>query len=500
MSDTRALDATMEQAIARQRAGRLAEAEDLYRRVLGTQPSHPVANHNLAVLTAQRGGLAQSLPLFKAALEADPQQGVYWLSYARGLVLSGHADEALALLEQGRRRGLSGPGFEALVAQARAGRTPGATDADALYAQAVQHHQAGRFDQAVEVYRAAAGLSPDNAGLLDSLGAALTAAGQYEAAITAYRQAIAIQPDFAEAHFHLGSVLSETGDIAGGFEHFMRRAELVYGPGGPPHRPAKPEPAHKLKHDREQRDYLAGGKAADDAPAVADLFRIEDGGRLPGPAINPANATPALLEQWRAPGPQMVVIEDFLTPEALDELRRYCAGSTIWRRIYEAGYIGATPEDGFAAPLLAQIAEEIQSTYPGIFAPHHFRYLGAFKYDSELSTGTNTHADNSAVNVNFYIAPDEANRDPASGGMEIWDVEAPDEETMRRYNSDEAAVRDFLKRSGAKSTIVPHRANRAIIFKSALFHKTDRCDFEEGYLNKRINVSLLFGNLGTATR
>jgi hypothetical protein len=46
---------------------------------------------------------------------------------------------------------------------------------------------------------------------------------------------------------------------------------------------------------------------------------------------------------------------------------------------------------------------------------------------------------------------------------------------------------------------VAHRANRAVIFKSALFHKTDRCDFREGYLNKRINVSLLFGDFGDPT-
>jgi hypothetical protein len=47
---------------------------------------------------------------------------------------------------------------------------------------------------------------------------------------------------------------------------------------------------------------------------------------------------------------------------------------------------------------------------------HHFRYLGAFKYDGTLSTGTNTHADNASMNINFYITPDEANLDPQSGG------------------------------------------------------------------------------------
>jgi hypothetical protein len=154
----------------------------------------------------------------------------------------------------------------------------------------------------------------------------------------------------------------------------------------------------------------------------------------------------------------------------------------------------ATPEDGLACPLMAQIAEEIRTTFPQIMETHGFRYLGAFKYDSALSTGTNTHADNSAVNVNLYITPDEANLDSESGGMDIWDIRAPAGEEMRRYNGDEALARGLLERSGAKMTRVPHRANRAIIFKSDLFHKTSDCRFREGYLNKRINISLLFGH------
>ncbi|WP_165837213.1 tetratricopeptide repeat protein [Phenylobacterium hankyongense] len=453
MSDAASLDAAMEAAVAHQRAGRLAEAERLYRKVLQQRPVDAIANHNLGAVLAQSSQPEQGLAFLKRALQAEPAQGQYWLSYARGLLACGRPDEALRLLETARQRGLSGPGLDGMAAQAQA-----------------------------------------------DLGAAHSANGRLAEAIAAYRRAVAIRPEFAEAHFHLAAALSQTGAIAEGFEHFMRRADLVYGPQAPPRPPSPLEPAHKLKHDREQRDYLAGGQAPPGAPAVADMFRIADGARLSGPAVNPANATPELLAHWSRDWPQLVVIDDFLTPPALEKLRLYCAGSTIWRRIYQAGYIGATPEDGFACPLLAQIAEEIQATYPAIFAPHRFRYLGAFKYDSELSTGTNTHADNSAVNVNFYITPDEANLDPAHGGMEIWDVCAPDEPTMRHYNGDEAAVRAFLAQSGAKSTIVPHRANRAVFFKSALFHKTDQCAFKEGYLNKRINVSLLFGDLDAPTR
>ena len=70
-----------------------------------------------------------------------------------------------------------------------------------------------------------------------------------------------------------------------------------------------------------------------------------------------------------------------------------------------------------------------------------------FKYDSSL-TGINMHADFAAVNVNFWITPDEANLDPDSGGLVIWDKAAPLDWDFAKYNNDEAAIRDFLA-SGA---------------------------------------------------
>ena len=439
----------LQEAVALQERGDALAAEPLYRAVLAEQPTNGEASHGLGLLLAQRGDHAQSLSLFQAALQFQPRIAQYWLSYASALLAKGHPREAQLVLVRGQQRGFGGPAFNSLLRTAEAA------------------------------------LMPTPADLMVKQGTAYVLQGCMEEAISAFREAIAIAPDHSEAHFRLGSVLSETGRVAAGFEHYMKRAALVHGGREPIH--AKSQPPHRTKHDREQSAYLAERH-------IAPGFHLEDGARLQGPAVNPASATPDLVDRWQTSQPQMVVIENFLTVEALNKLRQYCAGSTIWLRNYDAGYIGATPEDGLACPLMAQIAEEICSTYSQVIGKHAFRYLGAFKYDSTLSTGTNTHADNSTVNVNFYIAPDEANLDPCSGGMDIWDVSAPPGEAMRRINSDEALARDFLTQSGATLTRVPHRANRAVIFKSDLIHKTSDCRFAEGYLNKRINVSLLFGH------
>lgn len=433
MRSTADNDPELLRAVNAHRAGQAADAEAHYRAFLRGHAHHAGANHNLGLLLNQRGETSAALGHLKAALDADPGQGQYWLSYAKALLAAGRNRESLELLLQGRQRGLSGPAMESLLAKAQ--------------------------------------VEPDRAG-------------DAQAAIAHYREIVKREPGNAEAHFRLGSLLSENGAVAEGFAHYMRRAELVWNTNAPP--PSAGQPEHRVKHDREQADYLADRGVSG--------FHLEDGARLAGPAVNTANAAPNLLAQWRDSDPQLVVIENFLTPQALAKLRTYCAGSTIWRRNYDAGYIGGTPEDGLACPLMAQIAEEIRTTFAAILGEHRFRYLGAFKYDSTLSTGTNIHADNAAINVNFYIAPDEANLDPESGGMDVWNVSPESEQHMRHLNGDEAAAKEFLARSKARLTRIPHRANRAVIFRSDLIHKTSDCRFAEGYLNKRINISLLYGD------
>ncbi|MGH7256636.1 MAG: hypothetical protein ACREI3_12775, partial [Nitrospirales bacterium] len=57
----------------------------------------------------------------------------------------------------------------------------------------------------------------------------------------------------------------------------------------------------------------------------------------------------------------------------------------------------------------------------------------------------------------------------------------------------EPEIRAFLTREGAQAVTIPYRANRAVIFNSDLFHETDRLRFREGYENRRINITLLYG-------
>jgi hypothetical protein len=268
----------------------------------------------------------------------------------------------------------------------------------------------------------------------------------------------------------------------------------------PAKRTDHPIPPHRIKHDREQLDYLAENGLLAAAVSLRDemaraplppehlherfaaLFHIEGGERVEPHAINPRDDRAALEARWAESRPPIVVVDDLLSPRALEELRRFCRGSTIWRNEYRDGYLGTMMESGFAQPLILQIAEELAATFPRIFRRLPLLQAWAFKYDSTLH-GIGVHADFAAVNVNFWITPDEANLDPQAPLG--WDFET--------YNREIGAIREFLARSGAKPLTVPHRANRAVIFDSDLFHETDAPTFKEGYLNRRINVTLLYG-------
>jgi hypothetical protein len=132
-----------------------------------------------------------------------------------------------------------------------------------------------------------------------------------------------------------------------------------------------------VQHDREQQDYLNGRKAPANAASASAVFRLEEGGRIGGRAVNPDASLGAITANWQTSRPQIAVIHDLLSEEALEKLRRFCWDSTIWRKVYRGGYLGAMPEHGFACPLLAQIADELRGSYPAIVGEHPLLQLWA---------------------------------------------------------------------------------------------------------------------------
>ena len=359
---------------------------------------------------------------------------------------------------------------------------PGTNDPETLfhYANALKHLK--RTPEALAAYDAILALRPGDAAILNNRGNALRDLERHGEALDSFTAAIAARPGYANALFNRGQTLCQLDRLREGFADITDAARLF-------HADSVNDRLlpHKVRHDAEQKDYLA----ANGIRTQPGVLHWEGGEQLASPAMSKAGAD-TVEQRWRNSDPKLVVIDDLLTQEALEGLRRFCWGSTIWRTAHTDGYLGAFPENGFSAPLLVQIAEELRAAFPAIFKDHPLLYAWAFKYDSQLG-GTEIHADEAAVNVNFWITPDEANLDPGHGGLVVWDKAAPLEWDFAKFNDDARLARGFLSRSGAKPITVPHRANRAVIFDSDLFHETDTIRFAQGYQNRRINVTLLYG-------
>ena len=177
----------------------------------------------------------------------------------------------------------------------------------------------------------------------------------------------------------------------------------------------------------------------------------------------------------------------------LQELYEYCLESTVWFDYRHKGYVGAYADDGFDNPLLFRIAEELRSAMPELLSDHPIRYIWAYQYDQQLE-GIGIHGDDAAVNVNFWVTPDSANLNTDTGGLVVHRAEAPSHWNFKKYNNNTEQIHRFLKKENAGSMRVPYRRNRAVIFNSDLFHETDNPQFREGFENRRINITMLFGH------
>ncbi|MFL6139739.1 MAG: hypothetical protein ACJ74O_18350 [Frankiaceae bacterium] len=213
-------------------------------------------------------------------------------------------------------------------------------------------------------------------------------------------------------------------------------------------------------------------------------------------ALSSAWDPSAVEDRYLSQPPGLVVIDDFLAPPALDRLRRFCTESTVWSGTrYAEGRLGAFFVDGFNAPLLLQIAEEVRAALPQVIGDRHpLRQLWGFKYAPSSGALSTTHADFAAVNVNFWIAPTHGNLDPRTGGLIVHDVAAPLSWGFATYNEHPDLVDGYLSSRGARAVHVPYRENRAVVFDSDLFHATAPIRWRPEYADRRLNVTLLYGD------
>ena len=181
-------------AIQHQQAGRVQEAERIYRQILADDPGNVDALNLLGVIQWQAGRRDNALELIRRAIAIQPRYAEAHYNLGNALLGKGMWDEAIAAF--GRAVALK----------------PGFWKAHVDLASAL--HQQGRLDEAIAAWKQVVALKGDDPANHMSLGNCLMEKECLDEAIAAYRQCIALNPGDWNPYYALGKTLEIQGKIA----------------------------------------------------------------------------------------------------------------------------------------------------------------------------------------------------------------------------------------------------------------------------------------------
>jgi hypothetical protein len=433
--------------------GFIQEAETCYRQALALAPHEPMALNNLAWVLEKQGNTPLAIEHYQRALSLNPEFSIARRNLALLLVAVGRSEESL----------------EHWYAELRSGDA-GVRWMDQVISDAMTERRL------------------DRAGVLAGLFARI-------------RWASHLDPlESSSSGESLPTVTPRLFVSAGKLIHDIEQLEYLARQGV--------GDGDMREIARGYRDTLAKLDAQDpDARVALDSEVAEPVRRFFGRLLyvrESPRQQRVLSDRWNrgavesrylAQRPGIVVVDNFLTAEALREAQLFCLESTVWSgNRYPHGRLGAFFREGFNSPLLCQIGEELRDALPRVIGDRYpLRQLWGFKNSCRVPADTSIHADFAAVNVNVWITPEEANLDPTSGGLVIYEMDAPLDWDFYTYNGRADIIRSYLARHHARRIRIPYRQNRAVIFNSDLFHDTEAITFKPGFENRRINLTMLYG-------
>ena len=192
-----------------QRAGRLAEAEGLYRRAIETEPADARAWHLLGLTLCQSGRPDEGARALRRSVELSPVTPEFHNNLAGVLgSLGRHADAEAELREALKLRG---------------------NYPEALNNLGVALEHQDRFDEAVEALRKAVRFPPNSAQAHTHLSNALRKGWRPRDAADAAQIAVRLDGRSAEAHNALGAAMLELNRVEEAAASFRRAIELQPG-------------------------------------------------------------------------------------------------------------------------------------------------------------------------------------------------------------------------------------------------------------------------------
>src|SRR5262245_1688585 len=212
-------------ALQHHQAGRLHEAEQIYRQILAAEPNNADVWHLLGTIAYRIENREGARSFVERALQCDPNnagamntlglllqdqksvdEGIAW--FRRALNLRPDFYEALNNL--GNALKARGHISEAVDCYERALKLM-PSSAELVNNLGVAFKEQSKLGQAEDCYRRALALDPTYAQAYSNLGAVLLATGKFDETIACCRRAVEIRPELAEAHNNLGIALRKAG-------------------------------------------------------------------------------------------------------------------------------------------------------------------------------------------------------------------------------------------------------------------------------------------------
>jgi Flp pilus assembly protein TadD len=196
-------------AIELMKKSQFGEAIPVWRKALEMNPEDGKAHFNLGYLLSESGKLDEAIAEYRKACALSPEDPIAFANLALALAQSGNPDEAIVNYRKSLALNAANPAVEA--------------DLGAVL------FEKGQATEAVEHLRKAVAMDPNFADGRNKLGSTLAKTGQISEAVEHLEKAVALNPDSVEYRFNLGYVLGLKGDSAGAIPHLEKAVELSEG-------------------------------------------------------------------------------------------------------------------------------------------------------------------------------------------------------------------------------------------------------------------------------
>jgi len=181
------LQQALDLAVQHHQAGRLREADTIYRKILAADPNNSHALHLTGLLASQVGQTDVAVDYIRRAITLNPTAAHFHSNLGATHATAGRSQQALEAFDR------------ALLLQPDL--------ADAHENKGMTLLRLKRFQEAIDSLHKALRSRPSDFRILDHLGSALSQAGRQEEAVEILQRALAIRSDYAPTHHNLGNAL-----------------------------------------------------------------------------------------------------------------------------------------------------------------------------------------------------------------------------------------------------------------------------------------------------